>query len=221
MFIRDHDIQAHIQPQEFERLQDHHKAKERAYRSAIDEARHYLDFRFDTDKIFIDVPAWDPNTTYSEGDVVSLEAKEWSSGIDYQVDDLAMFELEVYKATAQNTNQEPTGPEWSKVGPADTFFVSQSDSNTNDPNGSDWVEKDPRDGQVVRVILDLLLYELYSMTQPRNIPEYRMQRKEAAHEWLKQVNKGNLTTSLPEASVSDDTDQRVQYGSFPYKGFKW
>jgi len=207
------------------RLQDHDKAFERAQQTAIDEAKHYLAFRFDTAKLFFDIPAWDPTESYGENVTVSAEADEWKSGEDYQIDDLVEFDREIYVALSANSATEPPGSsDWDKVGQADTLYTTKTDSVTSYPNDtSDWEQKDPRDSQLVKVIVDLLLYELYSLTQPRQIPEYRMSRRDDAKDWLKEANKGNLTLDFPEASPSDDTDQRMQWGGFTSstRNYQW
>jgi phage gp36-like protein len=54
-----------------------------------------------------------------------------------------------------------------------------------------------RNQSVVMYLVDMVLYHLHSNIAPRNIPELRKDRYEAAINWLKMVNRGELTPKLP------------------------
>lgn len=54
-----------------------------------------------------------------------------------------------------------------------------------------------RNPQLVMYLVDILLYHLHSNITPRNIPEIREKRYEAAISWLKMVASDKLNPNLP------------------------
>lgn len=56
---------------------------------------------------------------------------------------------------------------------------------------------DNRDQQLVMYMIDITLYHLHSRIAPRNIPDLRISRYEAAVRWLKAAAKGDVTAALP------------------------
>lgn len=223
-YLRRHDFEAHIREKELDVLDKHPNAIEQATAAAIEKVRSYIDYHYDASKIFVDIKAWDPSASYSEGDIVSLEAEEWKSGKKYDAGDIVEFNGTVYECLTNGTSaEEPEGSSnFDPVGRADTIYVSQSDSNTNNPNTSDWSQEDPRHQYLKMIVMDVALYNLFSMTQPDNIPEYRMQRKEEGVEWLEKVAKNQVTANLPERLPNDNTeDEAPSYGGFPNRQWNY
>lgn len=64
-----------------------------------------------------------------------------------------------------------------------------------------------RNAQVVMYCVDILLYHLHSNITPKNIPEIRKERFDAAIEWLKMVATDKLSPDLPVNS----TEQSGQF----------
>jgi len=62
---------------------------------------------------------------------------------------------------------------------------------------------DDRNHLVLMYLVDLVLYHLHSNISPRNVPELRAVRYEAAIEWLKMVSEGKLNPGLPERPGDD------------------
>lgn len=60
-----------------------------------------------------------------------------------------------------------------------------------------FVADDNRDAQMVMMIIDVALFHLHSRIAPRNIPELRVKRYEAAVDWFKMCAEGKITPSLP------------------------
>lgn len=223
-YLRRHDFAAHVREDELETLAAHPNALQQSIDAAIEQARSYIGYHYDADSIFLNIEPWDPTATYSSGVVVSLEAEEWKPGNSYDSGDLVQYDGKVYESgTNGNEGNNPeTSSEWDKVGKADTIYVSNSDNNTSNPDSSDWDQKDPRHGYLKMVVMDCAMVHLYSMTQPDNLPEHRMQRKEEGKEWLEKIANAELTANLPERKPDDDqADESPKYGNFPSRNWNF
>ena len=80
---------------------------------------------------------------------------------------------------------------------------------------------DERNPLIVLYMIDIDLYHLFSSVAPRNVPQIRMDRYDAAVAWLKMVAKGQLNPDLP---VNNDADgKRIDsiVGSNTKNGFAW
>lgn len=216
MFIRPHDFHTIADPEELRELIPSDQVLERAYEQTLEDVKMHLRYLYDVADIFKEIHVWDPQATYQNGDIISVEAEEWRSGDEYSAGDLAAFEGTVYEATSQNSAEEPNNSSnWKAVGQLNTIYVSAKDANSSDPVSADWDAKDPRHKLILRIVLDCVLYELYALTQPRAIPEYRMQRKDDAVERLKEIRQGKVSPNLPERLPQDDQqDERIRYGTF-------
>lgn len=60
-----------------------------------------------------------------------------------------------------------------------------------------------RDHYVIMIVIDILLFHLWSKKAPRMVPEYRNQRYSDVLDWLKDVGTGKTPTSLPPRKVDD------------------
>jgi len=71
---------------------------------------------------------------------------------------------------------------------------------------------DNRNQQIKTYMIDITLYHLHSRINPRNVPDFRIARRDDAIGWLKMISKGQITADLP---VYTDTDkgQNTIYGS--------
>jgi hypothetical protein len=85
------------------------------------------------------------------------------------------------------------------------------DAGTDILNQSIWADTDNRDQQMVMYLVDITLYHLHSRIAPRNIPQLRMDRYDAAIEWLKMCAKGDVSPGLPVLQPRQGS--RVRYGS--------
>jgi len=69
---------------------------------------------------------------------------------------------------------------------------------------------DPRDAQMVLYLCDIVLFHLHSRIAPRNIPDIRVKRYDAAIEWLKMCATGEVTPNLP--LIQPKQGNRLRYG---------
>jgi hypothetical protein len=74
-----------------------------------------------------------------------------------------------------------------------------------------WAATDNRDQQMVMYFADITLYHLHARIAPRNIPELRVARYDAAIDWLKMCAKGDITPNLP--LLQPKQGGRIRFGS--------
>jgi phage gp36-like protein len=75
----------------------------------------------------------------------------------------------------------------------DRYDVADIFSNTDDD----------RNPLIVMYMVDIALYHLFSAITPRNVPQIRMDRYDAAINWLKAVASGKINPGLPVAEDAD------------------
>lgn len=78
-------------------------------------------------------------------------------------------------------------------------------------NEAFWSQSDNRDQQMVMYFADITLYHLHARIAPRNIPELRVNRYEAAINWLTMCAKGEITPNLPV--LQPKQGGRIRFGS--------
>lgn len=61
---------------------------------------------------------------------------------------------------------------------------------------------------IKRMLADILLYNLHSSANPRNIPEFRIQRRDDAISWLKKVSDPRSNVSADFLPLRDFGDRR-------------
>jgi Protein of unknown function (DUF1320) len=75
-----------------------------------------------------------------------------------------------------------------------------------------FIPGDNRSQMLVLYMIDMVLYHLHSRISPRNIPEIRAERYEAAKSWLKNVARGNdITAPIPKKQPPQG--RRIRSGS--------
>ena len=87
------------------------------------------------------------------------------------------------------------------------YFVPIGTS-INDTNY--WVMADNRDAQMVMYLCDVSLFHLHSRIAPRNIPDLRVKRYEAAIMWFKMCAVGDVTPELP--LLTPRQGNRIRFG---------
>ena len=79
---------------------------------------------------------------------------------------------------------------------------------------------DDRNALIVMYMIDIALYHLFTAVTPRNVPDIRGIRYDAAKAWLMAVAKGTINPSLPPVAPGDDgqTGGTSVWGSSPLPG---
>jgi phage gp36-like protein len=77
-------------------------------------------------------------------------------------------------------------------------------------NTTYWQQADTRDAQMVMYLIDIALFHVHSRISPRNIPDLRVKRYDAAIDWLKMCATGEITPALP--LLQPKQGNRIRYG---------
>lgn len=85
-------------------------------------------------------------------------------------------------------------------------FTGETPANTDY-----WIKGDNRSKQLTQTLIDIALFHLHSRIAPKNIPELRKLRYDAAVQWLKDCNTGDVSPALPLLPVQ--TANRIRWGS--------
>lgn len=131
---------------------------------------------------------------YVPGDSNSFTA--WSAITTYAAGDrssyaAALGSINVESLTSSNLNKIPLSDitNWQQIS---------------------WVLGDNRSHSLVMYVVDITLYHLHARISPRNIPELRASRYDAAKKWLEDAAHGIITPSLPQNQPQ--TGSRIQWG---------
>lgn len=81
---------------------------------------------------------------------------------------------------------------------------------------------DERSKLIVMYLIDISLYHMFSAITPRNVPQVRIDRYDAAIAWLQKVAAGKISPDLP---VNEDEDgnniTNSLFGNSPLDGTNW
>lgn len=145
---------------------------------------------------------------YNEGDMVWWNNHTYTSIIQtVPIDHEALIQF-------RTTNNVP----YLNIFPNDpqqgTFYWNDNGPYTT-PTGSllntvYFTPGDNRNQQIVMYTIDITLFHLHSRISPRNIPQLRMDRYEAAISWLKMAMKGFITADL--VKLQPPQGGRIRFG---------
>jgi hypothetical protein len=136
-------------------------------------------------------------------------------------------EAKVFKAveeTADNTVSGVTAGDRFYQTTEKKFYVATADSGTDLTNTDFFSQEDDRNPKLVEVVVDILLYNIYSRINPKSVPTHRRIRYDGddpkqqggAMGWLKMVQKGtiepNLQIIVDENGVSPQNTESLIYG---------
>lgn len=210
--------------------QDDHILDE-CMRSTQSEISSYLRGRYDVDQLFFDVIAWDQTSTFPVGAVVLLHAEAWANNIanSYVVGDLVTFGVDqtVFRCIQDTTNQkeQPTDVAyWEPIGMNDQLYSVTAEATNQKPNDSNYfTPRDPRNQHLVQMFIDVLLYHLHSRINPRNIPEFRIQRRDDQIAYLKAVAdpRKNIQPDFPLLDKGIDKGHDIVFGKTDQTSFRY
>jgi hypothetical protein len=185
------------------------------------EMESYLRGRFAVDKMFLDVTEYQIATEYLVGTIVVLTAESWKNQ-QYTIGQLVSFDVggvkSVYRCIQDTTTKQiPTDSVyWRKIGQTDQLYTVLQTASNVDPKNVDFYEpRDARDPHLIRMFIDLLLYEIHSRISPRNIPEFRIQRHDDVISYLKNVSdpRKNINPSFPTNEQPENEGFDISFGS--------
>lgn len=114
---------------------------------------------------------------------IFVELPTYDNAVSYTTGDLIAFpdnEDDIYSLNPDMNGDDQT---ISGVSPVD------------DP--TQWTKGDTRNQLIRMHLVDMTLYHLHSRINPRNIPEFRIGRRDDCINWLKMVAAGKLAVALP------------------------
>jgi hypothetical protein len=89
----------------------------------------------------------------------------------------------------------------STSGEEDYMYVCKVDSIGNLPTDTDfWEKRDVRNYHMTRLVVDIVIFDLYSRISPKDVPELRGIRYDEAIKQLKNYMKGTNASQLPTLS---------------------
>jgi phage gp36-like protein len=154
--------------------------------NVIQEISSYLSGRYDVAKIFFPVIEYVGGETFKAGDFIYLNAPK------LEVGSLAIGQLvtktdgKVYRITTAGTDQTAV---FLAIGTAGRYYTALVDTNAEDlfSDATKFETGEKRNALMKRHVVNIALYELHSRINPRNIPEFRIQRRDDSVSWLKMV----------------------------------
>jgi hypothetical protein len=158
-----------------------------AVKASTIQAKSYLNSKFDVSAMFIDVLEYLFASTYAIGDKVYLFAAKFVTTKVYISGDFVEYNGIVYKCILTNTAfQIPTNATYfTAYGTNEQLYNCIAAATGKRPNETAYFTAiADRNPLLVRLMVDLVLYELHSRINPNNIPEFRIVRYDKAVRFL-------------------------------------
>jgi len=191
-----------------------------AMRSSIEEAKSYLRQRYDMALSFFDVVDWNMDQNFTTSHIVVLSANQYKNGTNYAIGDLVYYENgsdDVYICIQAAHNNIPTDTAyWTAIGKNNALYTCIQAAQGQYPNNATYFEqRDDRNHLLMRLIANITLYELHSRINPRNIPTFRIERRDDAIKYLTKVAdpRNNIEIDLPLVDHGEQKGLDISYGS--------
>lgn len=180
--------------------------------------KSYISDRYDVDAIFFSVLLYNYDVPYVTGNKIVLLADEFVSGRSYVVGNLVNDPATgfVYRAIQNGTNQPLSNSlYWTLFGENKAVYECISPATNKRPNETAYFTKrNSRNALIVRLMVDLVIYDIHSRLSPRNIPEHRVQRRDDVVKYLKDVAnpRSNINPDFPLKTMDEGTGLDISYG---------
>lgn len=136
---------------------------------------------------------------------------QWDEFTVYAENDLVTYKHRYYIATA--TTEEGVKPTdtsyWERVTDLSTYTTVGHWPNET----AHWTFGDNRELTVVECLVDMIVYDVHAVINPRNIPMLRSDRYQKAMNWLLDIRKGMYDLNLPE--IGPQSGYKLRFGSNP------
>lgn len=123
--------------------------------------------------------------------------------------------------TWNNTN---TYAEGKQVVYNEVMYVAIQETTNNDPEEVEslfWQQADNRNQLIMRLTINIAIYQLSHSNASRNVPEFREKNYLDAIEWLKNVAKGRANPSFPLAEETDNQTTLMRFGYKDRSDMSW
>ena len=118
------------------------------------------------------------------------------------------------------TGQTYTAGEFIYDEATNAFYTALEATSANDllTNEAKFKKGDTRSALIKRHVVNIALYELHSRINPRNIPEFRIQRRDDSIKWLRDVQnpRNNVDADfLPKKDFGEKRGNDISWNSRP------
>ena len=191
---------------------------EDAINSTQNEIESYIRDRFDVSQMFFDVRKYADNIPFETGAITVLFADDFDTNQSYIVGDLVRYKVDnkVFRCIQDTTNEFPTDTAFFvEIGVYNTTYQATQPGTGNNPNDAlFWKIIPNRDPLLIRMFVDLVLYEIHSRIAPRNIPEFRIVRRDDVIKYLKMIAdpRHNITPNFPLIDHGVDRGVDISFG---------
>lgn len=187
-----------------------------AFRTADNEARAkvegYLNARYDTAQIFIDLLPFSSLSAYQVDDYAVFETKQYDVAAAYAVGELVESQYQLYKCIQAGTGNAITDTAYfTKFEGLPIFKCIQASTGNLPTDTAYFVQSDPRYPLVVNYCRVVALYELYAILEPDQINESRKERFDQVIDEMKMIARQLINPNLPEPE--DGAKEEFLYGS--------
>jgi phage gp36-like protein len=189
-------------------------------RQAVEEASSYYNNRYNTAEIFADILPYDPLMSYPKGTRIEFLSEEFDPALTYATGAVVAKDGKIWQS---NTNILTPSPwdedEWDELCAEDALFHVIAETSTAGVLPTDTNEYqagDTRNPTILMYVIDIVLYHLHCRLNPRQVPEIRVSRYQAAIDYLKDVAEGVVTPNVPIRKDDEDKDiMNFRMGSNP------
>jgi len=179
----------------------------------------YIRDRFDVSTLFPDVLIFDINKNYITGNKVVLTAEDWLFASSYVVGDLVNDSASglVYKCILDASGIVPTNATYFELaGVNNSIYDVILGGTGNLPSNTTYFSVgESRNPLLIRLMVDLVLYDIHSRLSPRNIPEHRIQRHDDVIKYLKAIAdpRSNVNPNFPLIDYGTNRGVDISFGS--------
>lgn len=181
--------------------------------AALAEARsHLATTRHDLPAIFAQIQTWAPGPV-ALGAIRQHAPAAWSAVVYAPGKVVASHDSSIWVSNTATTAQDVPGisSAWTRTGVLVSAIWTASAPTSMEPGSDqDWVQGDPRHPLLVMYLVDIALYHLSSKVDPRQVPDIRLQRREDAVRWLRDLAAGKvIDPNLPMVQEPEGTGFKV------------
>lgn len=133
----------------------------------------------------------------------------------YAADDLVYFSHEIYKRN--NTNNTETAIQPTNTGYFTRIktseYLTYKSVTAVYPTDALWTFGDNRNQTMIEIIIHMVLNKIYSLINPRNIPELRRDNYSNSIALLKEFQKGVTQCDIPDRQLIEQEGYSARFGS--------
>jgi len=184
---------------------------------AIEYVKSKIQNRYDPDQIFIDVNTFDISADYAVNDLVIYMEPAYLGSKVYLTGERTSYENKIYEAKQTSQGNLPTETDYFKV-IADTYsfyYCIKAGKGNNPDNTEYFTAGDSRNKLIKNYCLYLALENMMPHINPRTIPDWIVDKKNAAETHLNRINSGQDTVILPLYADENGDDDNAR-GHFSY-----